>query len=275
MTGTEFENGVNNILDNTPAKGVNGSGGVTKAILKQIVAFFRDLLNDVNVAYEAGITWRGAWSSTTAYAVRDAVTANGNTYRCKLAHTNQAVTNGTFWDLVAAKGVDGALGAVGAMTTSGVLDWNDISNAKSGSGLTLLQGNALNGPGGSPFYHVFNFEFNQKDGTGNLTQLAIPYQLSFGDTNPNKAIHVRIRFGGVWTQWIINQGFQEVVLYPNGSNIVFNLRRPYNFRWFTVQNDGVTINSAPSSSINANTDALITLSGAAGKTITVGIQRVV
>jgi hypothetical protein len=107
MTGAEFENGVNNILDNTPQRGVAGSDGITKTVLKQIVAFFKTLLNDVNAIYDAGLFWRGAWSAATAYNVRDVVSSNGSTYRCKAAHTNQAVTNAAFWELVAAKGESG------------------------------------------------------------------------------------------------------------------------------------------------------------------------
>src|SRR4029077_12753633 len=32
-------------------------------------------------AGEPGVTWRGAWSSSSAYAVNDAVTYNGSSYR--------------------------------------------------------------------------------------------------------------------------------------------------------------------------------------------------
>ncbi|MFC2248554.1 carbohydrate-binding protein [Labrys portucalensis] len=55
----------------------------------------------------AGLTPKGAWSSATAYVVNDLVTSGGSSYRCKVAHTNQAVTNTTYWELFAQKGADG------------------------------------------------------------------------------------------------------------------------------------------------------------------------
>lgn len=61
--------------------------------------------------------FKGAWSSTTAYVADanyvDIVTSGGNTYRCKSSHTNQAVTNTTYWELIAQKGTNGATGAQG------------------------------------------------------------------------------------------------------------------------------------------------------------------
>lgn len=61
--------------------------------------------------------FKGAWSSTTAYVADanyvDIVTSGGNTYRCKSSHTNQAVTNTTYWELIAQKGANGATGAQG------------------------------------------------------------------------------------------------------------------------------------------------------------------
>lgn len=61
--------------------------------------------------------FKGAWSSTTAYVSDanyvDIVTSGGNTYRCKANNTNQAVTNTTYWELIAQKGATGATGAKG------------------------------------------------------------------------------------------------------------------------------------------------------------------
>ena len=60
---------------------------------------------------------KGAWSSSTAYVndsnYIDLVTANGNTYACKFSNTNQAISNTTYWELVAQKGATGAQGPKG------------------------------------------------------------------------------------------------------------------------------------------------------------------
>jgi hypothetical protein len=87
-------------------------------------------------------------------------------------------------------------GGFGAMTTGGTLNWNDASNARSGSGYSLLMGNASNGPGPSVYFHPFSFEYSSKDGTGNMTQFAIPYGVS-----GEGSLYMRSRYSGTWTAW--------------------------------------------------------------------------
>jgi len=85
-------------------------------------------------------------------------------------------------------------GGFGARTTTGVKDWNDVSNARSGQGASLLNQTAANRPLQSGFFHPFSFEYATKTGAGNLTQFAIPYQ-------DGRSVHMRVRFGGNWQQW--------------------------------------------------------------------------
>ena len=85
-------------------------------------------------------------------------------------------------------------GGFGAVTTGGTTDWNHSTNARSGGGYTLLTGSASNGPGGSTYYHPFSFEYNSKNGNGNMTQLAIPYNGS--------SIWHRYRYSSSWTSWL-------------------------------------------------------------------------
>lgn len=93
--------------------------------------------------------------------------------------------------------VNGLLvGGFGAHTTGGVRDWNDITNARSGSGYTLLLGTDANGPGGS-YYHPFSFEYNGKNGVSNMTQFAIPYH----STGQNVGLFFRTRYSNVWQGW--------------------------------------------------------------------------
>ena len=66
-----------------------------------------------------GLVWKGAWSSSTAYIVSDAVSFSGSSYRCILAHTNQAVTNATYWAVLAQAGAPGTAGATGAAGSAG------------------------------------------------------------------------------------------------------------------------------------------------------------
>ena len=85
------------------------------------------------------------------------------------------------------------IGGLGARSTGGTLDWNHATNARSGNGYTLLRGNAANGMGGSHYFHPISFEYYHKDGTGNLTQLAIPYS--------GNSIHFREKYNGNWATW--------------------------------------------------------------------------
>ena len=86
-------------------------------------------------------------------------------------------------------------GGFGSQTTSGTLDWDDSTNARSGNGHTLLRGNATNGPAGAEYYHPFSWEYASYDNDGNMTQFAIPYS-----TN-NTGMYYRSRYNGTWTDW--------------------------------------------------------------------------
>lgn len=69
------------------------------------------------------IRLKGAWSSTVAYVndsnYIDMVTSGGNTYACKVSNTNQAVSNTTYWELIAQKGDTGAQGPQGPAGAKG------------------------------------------------------------------------------------------------------------------------------------------------------------
>ena len=95
------------------------------------------------------------------------------------------------------------LGGFGADSTGGTLDWNHVTNSRSGSGASLLLGTATNGPGGSIYFHPFNFEYSSKDGSGNITQLAVAYG------TPANRMAMRGKYDGAWTGWcefITNSG---------------------------------------------------------------------
>ena len=52
--------------------------------------------------------WKGAYNSSTSYAVDDVVSSGGNSYVCIQAHSNQAVGDATaYWNIMSAKGTDG------------------------------------------------------------------------------------------------------------------------------------------------------------------------
>ncbi|KPU45826.1 hypothetical protein OXPF_06150 [Oxobacter pfennigii] len=91
----------------------------------------------------------------------------------------------------------------GALNTTGTLDWNHSTNAQPGFSPTLLYGDATNGPSsagaGHTYYHCYAVEYgNLKDGSGNITQFAIPYRV----TSSTSDIYWRSRYTGAWDAWI-------------------------------------------------------------------------
>ena len=66
---------------------------------------------------------KGAWSGSVSYVNNseyiDIVTANGNTYACKVSNTNTQVTDNSKWELIASKGAQGAQGQQGVAGTAG------------------------------------------------------------------------------------------------------------------------------------------------------------
>jgi len=95
----------------------------------------------------------------------------------------------------------------GATTTSGDVDWNAASNARSGQGVSLLSGSAPNGPAAaaSALFHPFGFAFST---SGNITQFAIPYGQP---ASMAKGMWMRGLFSGAWGAW-------QQILGDNGSN---------------------------------------------------------
>lgn len=85
---------------------------------------------------------------------------------------------------------------LGASNTGGTLDWDDATNARPGAGFTLLNTGATNHPAAG-FFHPFSLEYASKNGTGNITQLAIPY----ANTAATGRIWMRGRYAGVWGAW--------------------------------------------------------------------------
>jgi hypothetical protein len=80
-----------------------------------------------------GLNFRGASSSTVAYAVGDVVTFNGSSWYAKVANTNSQPPS-TNWALLAAKGAQGAQGAQGHQGAQGA------QGAKGAQGAAGAQG---------------------------------------------------------------------------------------------------------------------------------------
>ena len=88
--------------------------------------------------------WKGAYNNSTAYAVDDVVSSGGSSYVCILASTGNAVSNGTYWNIMSSAGTNGTDGATIPLTTQGDLLYRDGSGlqrlAKGTAGYYLKQG---------------------------------------------------------------------------------------------------------------------------------------
>ena len=82
--------------------------------------------------------WKGAYNSSTTYAVDDVVSSGGNSYVCIQAHSNQAVGNATaYWNIMSSAGTNGTNGdtfglankEIAFKTNAGALDGIAIGTA--------------------------------------------------------------------------------------------------------------------------------------------------
>jgi hypothetical protein len=74
--------------------------------------------------------WTGAYNSSTSYAIDDVATANGNSYVCIQAHSNQAVGNATaYWNIMSSAGSNGSNGTdlTSTLTTRGDIVYKGAS----------------------------------------------------------------------------------------------------------------------------------------------------
>ena len=104
-------------------------------------------------------------------------------------------------DLMVTGKITGGFGAQGG---AGAADWNDVSNATSGTGPRLMKSTDANCPPRGTNFHPFTFEYSTKNGTGTMTQFAVPYY------DGSNFYGMRFRASGVWTGW-------RAILYENNS----------------------------------------------------------
>ena len=70
--------------------------------------------------------WKGPYNNGTAYVVDDVVSSGGSSYVCILASTGNAVSNGTYWQIMSSAGTDADLLNIGS-TAQGDLYYNSGS----------------------------------------------------------------------------------------------------------------------------------------------------
>ncbi len=98
--------------------------------------------------------WKGAYNNATAYAVDDVVSSGGSSYVCILASTGNAVSNGTYWQVMA-EGGDVAT----TLTTQGDILYRDGSGLQRLSAGTSGQVLQTGGTGANPSWGTVSSDY--------------------------------------------------------------------------------------------------------------------
>tara|TARA_X000001382_G_scaffold3435_1_gene3591 strand:- start:203 stop:1006 length:804 start_codon:yes stop_codon:yes gene_type:complete len=149
--------------------------------------------------------WKGAYNNSTAYAVDDVVSSGGSSYICILASQGNAVSNGTYWNIMSQAGTNGT--DVGTtLTTQGDILYRD------GSGLQRLGAGTsgyflkTQGTGANPVwsessggviqtkYFIRDSSFTQS--TSSFTDLG-DFSLSITPTSTSNKIKLSVFFGAI------------------------------------------------------------------------------
>ena len=100
--------------------------------------------------------WKGAYVGSTSYAVDDVVSSGGSSYVCILASTGNAVSNGTYWNIMSSAGTNGTNGTdVGTtLTTQGDILYRDGSGLQRLAKGTANQELRINSGATAPEWHT-------------------------------------------------------------------------------------------------------------------------
>jgi len=179
--------------------------------------------------------WKGAYNSSTSYAVDDVVSSGGNSYVCIQAHSNQAVGNATaYWNIMSEKGTNGTNGTNGTDLGTTLTTRGDIVY-KGASALTRL-------PKGTAGYYLKQGANDPEWGevaSGNTVKLA--------QVEPSANSTGAVTFDNVFNDTLYSEYFvtwDKVALHA-GSNAQMrmrfldnngNVRSDGNYRWGTLAN---------------------------------------
>ena len=157
--------------------------------------------------------WKGAYNNSTAYVVDDVVSSSGSSYVCILASQGNAVSNGTYWNIMSSAGTNGTNGTNGTDVGTVITTQGDILY-RDGSGLQRLgagtNGQALitGGTGANPSWgtissgnysvHAFGNYSSQANvsysgATNSYLDIANGNYFSFTPTSTDDYIH--------WVGW--------------------------------------------------------------------------
>ena len=140
---------------------------------------------------KVSITWRGTYAGGTAYTPKDAVVYNNASYICIANTTGNLPTDTTYWNVMAAKGVDGT--DVGTtLTTQGDVLYRDGSGLQRLAAGTAGQVLQTGGSGANPSWTTMSSDMVQVvSANGNGTSVQA-FDSCFSSTYENYRIYAAI-----------------------------------------------------------------------------------
>jgi len=131
-------------------------------------------------------TWRGEYATTTAYVTNDVVQYNGTSYICISDTTGNAPPNASYWELMAAKGTDGA-GTISTASNGLTALSGDVKLGGSLSSATTIQLSNYN--------LVFNLDgtgdFDIQDNSSSVLFIKDDGTVGIGNDNPLGKLHIK------------------------------------------------------------------------------------
>jgi len=112
-TGADGSQGIQGIQGSQGIQGDEGSQGTAGAAGSQGIQGATGTTGSQGATGPAGLQWRGAWSSATAYIVSDVSSDSGHSYVCIVANQYRQPPNATYWELLADAGAAGPTGSTG------------------------------------------------------------------------------------------------------------------------------------------------------------------
>jgi hypothetical protein len=163
--------------------------------------------------------WKGAYNSSTTYAVDDVVSSGGNSYVCIQAHSNQAVGNATaYWNIMSSAGTNGTNGTNGTDVGTTITTQGDILY-RDGSGLqrlpkgTASQALIMNSGATAPEWGNLSSDFvklgsNYATGINNSNNIVIDGY--FTSAYKTYKLYVTSRMENNWIKFRMNQSGSAV-----------------------------------------------------------------
>ena len=163
---------------------------------------------------KVSITWRGAYDGSTAYTPKDAVSYQNASYICTANTTGNLPTDTSYWNVMAAKGVDGSDGTdlTSTLTTQGDIVYRDGSGLQRLAAGTAGQFLKTQGSGANPVWATNTSGLIQKVYAETTTQTSTSSQ-SYVDTSLSASITPTSASNKIWVTGMIGGNFQS----GNGS----------------------------------------------------------